>query len=365
MGITPGTTVTNYATSPGPATVTLSQSTSAGVTNANPLTFLTTHITLVSTSEVVVGQFVEGDGVPVGATVSAITGNTITISALTTKAITNGAIAFQRFHHTGTAARHAYTIALDATTHVAVGQHVSGYGIQADAVITNLAGSTVTLDKYVTETLVPGSSLLFQASSGVLTFEKSDACSACTGQPNCATDAATCLGATSELACSVASAGHYVVPKGWSGFVQAGTTPFSTSATASAYSTAVTLTSGANVAVGQDVAGEALPVGTTVSAISGTSLTLSAKTLGVLGRSGKGGTGALATWRGSGRETHSARRSALRRHRPPYPRRRHRRHHRRRHRRLVVVFVVVVVSLPAHSPPNPRNQEPSPTPPPA
>ena len=61
------------------------------------------------------------------------------------------------------------------------------------------------------------------------------------------------------------------------------TGPFSTTATASSYSTAATLADGTNVAVGLSVTGEGIPVGTTVSAISGTSLTLSAKTLDVLG----------------------------------------------------------------------------------
>ena len=213
VGITPGTTVASYSTSPAPATVVLSQSTNAAVTTANAITFLTKDITLVSATEVVVGHFVEGDGVPVGATVVSITGNTIRLSALTTKAINGGAIAFQRFHHTGVAAAGAYTVALDDATHVAVGQHVSGYGIQHETVITALSGITITMDKSVTATLVPGSLLLFQASSGVLTFEKSDACTACTAQANCGTNAANCLGDTSDLACAVASSGYNVVTK--------------------------------------------------------------------------------------------------------------------------------------------------------
>ena len=136
VGIAPGTTVVSYSTSPAPATVVLSLATSAQVKATNPVTFLTKDITLTSALEVVVGHFVEGDGVPVGATVAAITGNTIRLSALTTKAINAGAIAFQRFHHTGSASAGANTIALDDATHVAVGQHVSGYGIQAETVIT-------------------------------------------------------------------------------------------------------------------------------------------------------------------------------------------------------------------------------------
>ena len=165
LAVTPGTTVVSYSTSPAPATVVLSLSTNAQVTTANAITFLTTDITLVSASEVVVGHFVEGDGVPTGATVSAIYGNTIRLSALTTKAINAGAIAFQRFHHTGQAANGAYTVALDDATHVAIGQHVSGYGVQPETVITGLSGITIDI---LSGNLLQADNLIFQCTDLVI-----------------------------------------------------------------------------------------------------------------------------------------------------------------------------------------------------
>ena len=136
----------------------------------------------------------------------------------------------------------------------------TGTGIATGQVVTvtKVAGTTLTLSAATTASITSGS--LTFTTGGTLTFS------------------GTTLALSKPLTATISGGTvTFQANDGTLTFL-----PFTHSGTAPSGSTVVSLTAGTNVAVGMRVSGSGLAKGTTVSAISGTTLTLSTPTVGVL-----------------------------------------------------------------------------------
>jgi autotransporter-associated beta strand protein len=156
------TTVLSYNSATGVATLVDTGATTANTTAANlvfaPLvaqslavtnTNATATLTLPSVASLAVGENVTGTGVPSNAYITAIAGNTVTISAVTTAAVTNATFAASSTVTT-TNVTGTNSLTLPSATGLNVGQAVSGTGIPANTYITGVSGSTVTLSAVTT-----------------------------------------------------------------------------------------------------------------------------------------------------------------------------------------------------------------------
>lgn len=138
-------------------TITLSQNatgtnstltTTAGVTTGS-----TSMIGLASTSGLVVGNLVFGPGVTTGTTVTAISGNNVTLSSPAT--LSNTVLST-----TGTTATSTTITALATTVGIVVGMFITGTGIPANTTVSTISGSTITISNAATSS-VTGVTLTF------------------------------------------------------------------------------------------------------------------------------------------------------------------------------------------------------------
>jgi hypothetical protein len=211
-GVTDKTTITKQLTSSATATATTSFVTSGAIT--------TNTLILSSVSNIVTGQRVAGLGVPDNTTVTAISGNTVTLSNNFT---IQGAGAYNFF--TPTAATTATfssggaigdtTVTVSSVASVVIGQLVTGTGLPAGTTVTKIDGTTITLSNAFTVQAV-GTYTFYSWASGANYTSNG------------------LLGATSFVVSSVTS-----------------------------------------LAVGQLITGTGIPTGTTISVISGTTITIS------------------------------------------------------------------------------------------
>ena len=114
----------------------------------------TNTVVVGSATGVTVGAFVFGTGISAGTTVTAISGTTLTLSANNTTQV-SGTLSFHPFipqATTFTGNSGSYNITVASATGVGPGMPIAGTGIPVGAVVTNVSGSTVTLNLPLTVT---------------------------------------------------------------------------------------------------------------------------------------------------------------------------------------------------------------------
>ena len=119
-------------------------------------TALSSTLAVSSTTNIALGQYVSGAGIPAGTTVTAISGNNITLSNVLTVA-GSGNYAFNSVppdaNTTATAGVSGATLlTVSSVTNIAVGQYVSGAGIPAGTTVTAISGLDITLSNALTAT---------------------------------------------------------------------------------------------------------------------------------------------------------------------------------------------------------------------
>lgn len=122
---------------------------------------------LVSTTDIAVGQKISGTGIPSGTTVLSISGSTVTMSANATSSTTGVTVIFYANPTTTGNITNASNqlVSLGSTTGIAVGQSIAGTGIQFGTTVLGLSGSTVTMSSNATATTT-GVSVTFTGTAG-------------------------------------------------------------------------------------------------------------------------------------------------------------------------------------------------------
>ena len=266
---------------------------------------------LADASNVGVGLLVTGTGVISGTHVQAISGTTLVLSKPTSKTIRGATLTFT----SGPASQYPTALTLASATDVALGQIVTGTGIATTGgptTIVAIAGTTISLSRATAATVSSGTLTFVSSGATCLTIGdltkltctiaaagyynggNTGVVSACgTQTPGCGSDTAgTCVlashGDPSKLQCTTASTSYYANANGVAGLCAVQTGCKAHTATGTTYvqtgsatqdSTTVTLVSAANVVVGMSVIGTGVEEGAYVGAISGTTLTLSIKTM--------------------------------------------------------------------------------------
>ena len=218
-------------------TIVMAASASVSIAYASGGAVSATTITLANAVGVYVGQVISGTGVPTGATVTVISGNTVTISTLLTLQASGN-----------------YTFQFSGVAGVQVGQTIIGTGIPAGTTVTAVNSGTLTI------TL---SNLITEQATGFYSYYST------VGKliPGMGVDA------QSYVAGSVITPGTYIIKQLTS----------STSAVAQmTYSSGgapgdrtIVFTSRDGVSPGQIISGTGVPVGTTIIGISGLTVTIS------------------------------------------------------------------------------------------
>ena len=217
-----------------------------------------------------------------------LTRHTAPNPAATTATISSGAVVFGAFSQTtsAAAAKGATTLALSAATHVVRDQPIKATGLAVGTSVAAIVGSVVHLSAPTTAAIGSGATLVF---NGLCATDTSMRCMSGGGND------------MRKLKCTLPVTGHWSDVHGLSSacmpqpdgclapLTAAATGPFSTTTSAAAQGpfTQTTsgvkdagtahfeLSSGTTVATGQRVSGYGVADLTTVSAISGTALTLS------------------------------------------------------------------------------------------
>jgi fibronectin-binding autotransporter adhesin len=171
-GVVSGTGAINYA---GTGTMTLSGAAStytgatkvsSGTISVNTLTneaaltavsgaISTNTITVTSNAGLFVGQAVTGTGIASGATITGISGTTITLSGANTAAVSGTGVFGGAAITTVSGSTSGSTITVGSATGLAIGQSVIGTGIGSGATITGISGTTITLSVNNSSTTAP------------------------------------------------------------------------------------------------------------------------------------------------------------------------------------------------------------------
>jgi hypothetical protein len=132
-------------------------------------------ITVASNQGIAVGMRVDGAGIAPSATVTAIAGTTITLSATNTANTAAGAPCnFANYLNitpvatTFSCASGAFTITVASNAGITIGMTLSGAGIAAGAIVTNVAGTTITLSAANTATMGAGTPVTLTPSRFIL-----------------------------------------------------------------------------------------------------------------------------------------------------------------------------------------------------
>lgn len=247
---------------------------------------------IASFAGLAVGDPVSGGGIPTGTTILTMGNGTLTLSQKATATNATATLAVsQVINLTGSLLLNSGTVSNPSTVAgLAVGQSITGTGIAAGTTITGFSGSTLTLSKtalttpsgasnlFVTERKpVTGITGTFNANSAAVTLNGTAAPAglyvgasiAGPGIPG-GTTVKTINGTALTLSQNTTAAGA-ASPLYFSGWITGITGTF---ASGSPVLTLVNPTTG--LAVGQEIIAPGLPIGTTIAAISGSTLTLSA-----------------------------------------------------------------------------------------
>ena len=138
-----------------------SHTTGTAANNSNSLV-------VANATNIAVGDAVYGTGIQAGATVSAISGTTVTLSSTTSAAINGGEINFvdadglgAQVLNNGAVVAGATTIVVDANTNISVGDIVEVAGVTAGTTVTNVNGTTITISAATTAAIADDTSISF------------------------------------------------------------------------------------------------------------------------------------------------------------------------------------------------------------
>ena len=278
-----GTTVTLSANVPnGSTSLPLVVSPVAAHTQTVTNTSGTNTLTFASLpSGLAVGQTVTGTGVQANSFVTAISGNTATLSQTTTAAVASATFAAS-FTTPATNVIGTNTLTLTNATGLVVGETIAGTGVPANAYITAISGSTVTMSAPSTAAVtsasfsVPAAASQITATvSGSTTVTVPSSLGFFIGQP--VQGAGIPQGAT---VASIVDATHVTLSNAptVTGTANAyyGIAPVGLTAVANVpnTSTSITVASAAGIVPGMSVTGAGIPLGTVVGSVAGTTVNL-------------------------------------------------------------------------------------------
>jgi fibronectin-binding autotransporter adhesin len=121
----------------------------------------TNTITVASNAGLFVGQAVTGTGIAAGATITGISGTTITLSATNSAAVSGTGVFGGATITTASGSVNGSTITVGSAAGLAIGQSVIGTGIGSGATITGISGTTITLSATNSSSTAPTGNATF------------------------------------------------------------------------------------------------------------------------------------------------------------------------------------------------------------
>jgi hypothetical protein len=270
-GLLPGQPITgtgipalSYITAVGTNTITISQNATVSVT-VKPTGIVTSGsavITSVSSlSGVLVGQPITGTGIPAGATITAASGTTITLSV--------NATATSVVKPTGVLTNGSATItSVSSLTGIIVGQPISGTGIPAGATVTGTGTNSITMSVAATANSALTTAYTFTA----ITVAGSNIVTP-TGAFSGLVIGQTLTGAGIPAGTTITALGTATVTLSANATVSSIASPTGITTAGSAVLTSVSSIAG--LVAGQVISGPGIVAGTTIASTSGTTITMS------------------------------------------------------------------------------------------